>query len=130
MRRNAYIKLLTLLYGEHLLIANATGCSSIFGGTFPTVPYRATDEGRGPAWANSLFEDNAEYGLGFRLAIENNRALLRERVEAYLEGQTHPDLDAALRRAVELGAVNQFNEEAVLASARLNCFYRSMKHPT
>ena len=110
-----YIKLLTLLYGEHLLIANATGCSSIFGGTFPTVPYRATDEGRGPAWANSLFEDNAEYGLGFRLAIENNRALLRERVEAYLEGQTHPDLDAALRRAVELGAVNQFNEEAVLA---------------
>jgi pyruvate-ferredoxin/flavodoxin oxidoreductase len=110
-----YIKLLTLLYGEHLLIANATGCSSIFGGTFPTVPYRATDEGRGPAWANSLFEDNAEYGLGFRLAVENNRALLRERIDAYLEDQPHPDLAAALRRAAELGAVNQFNEEALAA---------------
>ena len=72
-----YLKLLTLLCGEHLLMANATGCSSIFGGTFPTVPYCTTDEGRGPAWANSLFEDNAEYGMGFRLAVDSNRSLLR-----------------------------------------------------
>jgi pyruvate-ferredoxin/flavodoxin oxidoreductase len=112
-----YLKLLTLLCGEHLLMANATGCSSIFGGTFPTVPYCTTDEGRGPAWANSLFEDNAEYGLGFRLAVENNRSLLRERVEALLQTGVNRDLEAALRRAVELGVVNQFTDE-VLAAQR------------
>jgi pyruvate-ferredoxin/flavodoxin oxidoreductase len=65
-----YIKLLTQLYGDRLLIANATGCSSIFGGNLPTTPYAVDDCGRGPAWANSLFEDNAEFGLGFRLGID------------------------------------------------------------
>ena len=63
-----YIKLLTQLFGEKLLIANATGCSSIYGGSAPTCPYTTTENGRGPAWANSLFEDNAEFGLGMRLA--------------------------------------------------------------
>ena len=65
-----YIKLLTQLFGDRLLIANATGCSSIYGGNLPTTPYTTNAEGRGPAWANSLFEDNAEFGLGFRLAID------------------------------------------------------------
>jgi pyruvate-ferredoxin/flavodoxin oxidoreductase len=65
-----YIKLLTQLYGDRLLIANATGCSSIYGGNLPTTPYAVDQNGRGPAWANSLFEDNAEFGLGFRLAID------------------------------------------------------------
>jgi pyruvate-ferredoxin/flavodoxin oxidoreductase len=65
-----YIKLLTQLYGDRLLIANATGCSSIYGGNLPTTPYRTNRDGRGPAWSNSLFEDNAEFGLGFRLAID------------------------------------------------------------
>jgi pyruvate-ferredoxin/flavodoxin oxidoreductase len=65
-----YIKLLTQLYGDRLLIANATGCSSIYGGNLPTTPYAVDPNGRGPAWANSLFEDNAEFGLGFRLAID------------------------------------------------------------
>ena len=68
-----YIRLLTQLFGENMIIANATGCSSIYGGTFPTIPYSKTKEGKGPAWANSLFEDNAEYGLGIRLAVEANR---------------------------------------------------------
>ena len=63
-----YIKILTQLFGENMLIANATGCSSIYGGSAPTCPYTKTQEGRGPAWANSLFEDNAEFGLGMRLA--------------------------------------------------------------
>ena len=63
-----YIKLLTQLFGEKLLIANATGCSSIYGGSAPTCPYTVTKQGKGPAWANSLFEDNAEFGLGMRLA--------------------------------------------------------------
>ncbi|SFD00230.1 pyruvate:ferredoxin (flavodoxin) oxidoreductase [Pragia fontium] len=69
-----YIKLLTQLYGDRLLIANATGCSSIYGGNLPSTPYTTNSEGRGPAWANSLFEDNAEFGLGFRLTVDQHRA--------------------------------------------------------
>ncbi len=65
-----YIKLLTQLFGDRLLIANATGCSSIYGGNLPTTPYTVDAAGRGPAWSNSLFEDNAEFGLGFRLAVD------------------------------------------------------------
>lgn len=65
-----YIKLLTQLYGDRLLIANATGCSSIYGGNLPSTPYTTNADGRGPAWANSLFEDNAEFGLGFRLSVD------------------------------------------------------------
>ncbi|WP_315708386.1 pyruvate:ferredoxin (flavodoxin) oxidoreductase [Brenneria uluponensis] len=68
-----YIKLLTQLYGDHLLVANATGCSSIYGGNLPTTPWTTDAQGRGPAWANSLFEDNAEFGLGFRLSIDQHR---------------------------------------------------------
>lgn len=75
-----YVKLLTQLFGDRVLIANATGCSSIYGGNLPTTPYTTNREGRGPAWANSLFEDNAEFGLGMRLALDSHtrqaRALL------------------------------------------------------
>ncbi len=67
-----YVKLLTQLFGDRLLIANATGCSSIFGGNLPTTPYTTNAAGLGPAWANSLFEDNAEFGLGFRLAVDQH----------------------------------------------------------
>jgi pyruvate-ferredoxin/flavodoxin oxidoreductase len=65
-----YIKLLTQLYGDRLLVANATGCSSIYGGNLPTTPYTTDANGRGPAWSNSLFEDNAEYGLGIRAGVD------------------------------------------------------------
>jgi pyruvate-ferredoxin/flavodoxin oxidoreductase len=68
-----YIKLLSQLYGDRLMMANATGCSSIFGGNLPTTPYTVNSDGRGPAWANSLFEDNAEFGLGIRLATDRHR---------------------------------------------------------
>ncbi|HHU8017122.1 TPA: thiamine pyrophosphate-dependent enzyme, partial [Escherichia coli] len=68
-----YIKLLTQLYGDRMLIANATGCSSIYGGNLPSTPYTTDANGRGPAWANSLFEDNAEFGLGFRLTVDQHR---------------------------------------------------------
>ena len=68
-----YLKLLTQLFGDRLLVANATGCSSIYGGNLPTTPWAKNDEGRGPAWSNSLFEDNAEFGLGFRVAIDKQR---------------------------------------------------------
>ena len=67
-----YIKLATQLFGDRMLIANATGCSSIYGGNLPTTPYTANAEGRGPAWSNSLFEDNAEFGLGFRVSLDKH----------------------------------------------------------
>jgi pyruvate-ferredoxin/flavodoxin oxidoreductase len=66
-----YLKLLTQLFGDRLLIANATGCSSIYGGNLPTTPYTTNADGRGPVWSNSLFEDNAEFGLGLRLSVDN-----------------------------------------------------------
>jgi pyruvate-ferredoxin/flavodoxin oxidoreductase len=75
-----YIKLLTQLFGDRALIANATGCSSIYGGNLPTTPYTFNKEGRGPAWSNSLFEDNAEFGLGFRLTIDKHAQVARELV--------------------------------------------------
>ncbi|HEY9129212.1 MAG TPA: pyruvate:ferredoxin (flavodoxin) oxidoreductase, partial [Sulfurovum sp.] len=77
-----YIKLASQLFGDRMVVANATGCSSIYGGNLPTTPWRKNNEGRGPAWSNSLFEDNAEFGLGSRLAIDNHtghaRSLLEE----------------------------------------------------
>jgi len=77
-----YIKLMTQLFGDRLVVANATGCSSIYGGNLPTTPYTVNADGRGPAWANSLFEDNAEFGYGLRLSIDQHeqraRALLRD----------------------------------------------------
>ncbi|HUK65815.1 MAG TPA: pyruvate:ferredoxin (flavodoxin) oxidoreductase [Anaeromyxobacteraceae bacterium] len=73
-----YIKLVTQLVGDRALIANATGCSSIYGGNLPTTPYTQNHDGRGPAWANSLFEDNAEFGFGYRLAIDKQTEMARE----------------------------------------------------
>ena len=77
-----YLGLLTRLFGDRLLIANATGCSSIYGGNLPTTPYTKNAQGRGPAWSNSLFEDNAEFGLGMRLALDAARARAVSRLQA------------------------------------------------
>jgi pyruvate-ferredoxin/flavodoxin oxidoreductase len=76
-----YIKLLTQLFGDRAIIANATGCSSIYGGNLPTTPYTKNKEGHGPAWSNSLFEDNAEFGLGMRLALDHQQRYARSLVE-------------------------------------------------
>jgi pyruvate-ferredoxin/flavodoxin oxidoreductase len=73
-----YVKLLSQLFGDRLLVANATGCSSIYGGNLPTTPWTVNNEGRGPAWSNSLFEDNAEFGLGFRLTADKHLEYARE----------------------------------------------------
>jgi pyruvate-ferredoxin/flavodoxin oxidoreductase len=93
-----YLKLLSQLFGDRALIANATGCSSIFSGNLPTTPWTKNAEGRGPAWSNSLFEDNAEFGLGFRIAVDAQRdaalALL-----AKLEADLGPELTAQIRGA-------------------------------
>ena len=75
-----YIKLMTQLFGDRAVIANATGCSSIYGGNLPTTPYTINREGRGPAWSNSLFEDNAEFGLGMRMALDHQTAYARDLV--------------------------------------------------
>ncbi|MFZ0790510.1 MAG: 2-oxoacid:acceptor oxidoreductase family protein, partial [Chromatiaceae bacterium] len=80
-----YIKLASQLFGDRMLIANATGCSSIYGGNLPTTPYTTNPQGRGPSWNNSLFEDNAEFGLGLRLAVDKQAAHARELVQALAE---------------------------------------------
>jgi pyruvate-ferredoxin/flavodoxin oxidoreductase len=86
-----YITLLTRLFGDRAVIANATGCSSIYGGNLPTTPYTVNREGRGPAWSNSLFEDNAEFGLGMRMALDHQRLYARE-----LVGRLRPVIGDAL----------------------------------
>ncbi|HEU5215729.1 MAG TPA: pyruvate:ferredoxin (flavodoxin) oxidoreductase [Gaiellaceae bacterium] len=106
-----YLKLLTQLVGDRLLVANATGCSSIYGGNLPTTPWARNADGRGPAWANSLFEDNAEFGLGLRLSLDQQRRealVLLERLDlptALKQGLREPQPDeAALQRARKLVA--------------------------
>lgn len=100
-----YIKLATQLFGDRMLVANATGCSSIYGGSLPTTPWSKNATGRGPAWSNSLFEDNAEFGLGFRLSIDQQATyaaeLLRELsslvgeelATAMLQAEQHSEAD-------------------------------------
>jgi pyruvate-ferredoxin/flavodoxin oxidoreductase len=95
-----YLKLLTQLFGDRLLIANATGCSSIYGGNLPTTPYTADADGRGPAWSNSLFEDNAEFGLGIRLGYEAQRRAALEALDR-LTGRIDADLVASLVAGVD-----------------------------
>jgi pyruvate-ferredoxin/flavodoxin oxidoreductase len=93
-----YVKLLTQLFGDRALVANATGCSSIYGGNLPTTPYTTDACGRGPAWSNSLFEDNAEFGLGFRLALDARLAHARQ-----LLAHLAPALDGALVDGLRAG---------------------------
>ncbi len=90
-----YIKLLTQLFGDRAVIANATGCSSIYSGNLPTTPYTFNSEGRGPAWSNSLFEDNAEFGLGMRLSMDKQMEFARELV-AQLSDVIGPELAQSL----------------------------------
>jgi pyruvate-ferredoxin/flavodoxin oxidoreductase len=106
-----YLKLLTQLFGDRLMVANATGCSSIYGGNLPTTPWTTNADGRGPAWSNSLFEDNAEFGLGFRLAADLHAKLAHMRL-AELRDALGPALvdtivDAPQRRESELAMQRQ-----------------------
>ena len=103
-----YLKLLTQLVGDRVLIANATGCSSIYGANLPTTPYTVNRDGRGPAWANSLFEDNAEFGLGFRLAVDRLAARARR-----LLGRLAPALGTDLTR--DLLAADQTTDAGIAA---------------
>jgi pyruvate-ferredoxin/flavodoxin oxidoreductase len=93
-----YIKLLTQLFGDRTVITNATGCSSIFGGNLPTTPYTKNHEGRGPAWSNSLFEDNAEFGLGIRLSLDRKQGIARDLLQR-LAARVGPPLVEALLKS-------------------------------
>lgn len=91
-----YAKLVTQLVGDRMMIANATGCTSIWGASAPSMPYTKNCKGHGPSWANSLFEDNAEYGLGMFLGVKQSRERVEDMVKAMLEGELPEDLKAAL----------------------------------
>ncbi|KMI15464.1 pyruvate:ferredoxin (flavodoxin) oxidoreductase [Klebsiella pneumoniae] len=105
-----YIKLLTQLYGDRMLIANATGCSSIYGGNLPSTPYTTDANGRGPAWANSLFEDNAEFGLGFRLTVDQHRQRVLRLLSEFAD-----KLPAELNAALHAEATPEVRREQVAA---------------
>ncbi len=105
-----YVKTITQLFGDRMIIANATGCSSIWGGTFPTIPYCKNKDGHGPTWANSLFEDNAEYGFGMRLAVDSNRKILLYTMNKALEMGINGDLKSALESARNM--FDQTDEDA------------------
>jgi pyruvate-ferredoxin/flavodoxin oxidoreductase len=120
-----YLKLLSQLFGDRALIANATGCSSIYGGSQPTTPWTVNRDGRGPAWANSLFEDNAEFGLGIRLAVDEQATYARELVVRL--GPALGDLGPALL------AADQSSEPGIDAQrarvARLKALLASLAEP-
>jgi pyruvate-ferredoxin/flavodoxin oxidoreductase len=103
-----YVRLLSQLFGDRLMVANATGCSSIYGGNLPTTPWTTNRDGRGPAWSNSLFEDNAEFGLGFRLAADQQLTLARTRLRELRDAVGAPLADeilaASQRRESEYAA--------------------------
>jgi pyruvate-ferredoxin/flavodoxin oxidoreductase len=106
-----YVKLLSQLFGDRLMVANATGCSSIYGGNLPTTPWTTGPDGRGPAWSNSLFEDNAEFGLGFRLTADRHTELARNRLAELREtvgaGLADDILGAPQLTESELGAQHE-----------------------
>jgi pyruvate-ferredoxin/flavodoxin oxidoreductase len=109
-----YLKLLTQLFGGRATVANATGCSSIYGGNLPTTPWSSNKYGRGPAWSNSLFEDNAEFGLGLRLAADLHTATARRRLEALRDDLGDPTVDAILN------APQQYESELSQQRARVD----------
>ncbi|TFH26072.1 MAG: pyruvate:ferredoxin (flavodoxin) oxidoreductase [Bacteroidia bacterium] len=119
-----YIKLITQLYGDQMMVANATGCSSIYGGSAPSTPYCANVEGQGPAWANSLFEDNAEYGFGMAIGVNKNRERIMHMMEAAMD-----EVKPATKEAFGEWIASMKNSEASkAASAKLLEVLNGEKH--
>jgi pyruvate-ferredoxin/flavodoxin oxidoreductase len=116
-----YIKLASQLFGDRMIVANATGCSSIYGGNLPTTPWKKNSEGRGPAWSNSLFEDNAEFGLGFRLAIDAHKEKAFHLLEELKEV-----LDGGLVAEI-LGASQKEEKEINAQRSRINILKQMLK---
>ncbi len=103
----SYIKVITQLFGERMMVANATGCSSIYGGSFPSTPYCLNSDGNGPAWANSLFEDNAEYGFGMTLADKT----MKEKIELLMKKAISEGVSGEIKNAFEDWMANRLNAE-------------------
>lgn len=133
-----YIKLATQLFGDRMLVANATGCSSIYGGNLPTTPWSKNKDGRGPAWSNSLFEDNAEFGLGYRVAVDKKRCqaeellkLLKDELDTALVDMIleNPQFDEAdiYRQRELIGKLNVKLNELVMVKSSGNT-KKHMKH--
>jgi len=121
----AYVKLATQLYGDRMIIANATGCSSIWGGSAPSIPYTTNREGRGPAWANSLFEDNAEYGYGIYLGAKQ----IRERLRDIMKQGMKLDLDSECKQAFQEWIDSMYDgEKSKEASRKLLHIIRAPKY--
>ncbi|WP_202711576.1 pyruvate:ferredoxin (flavodoxin) oxidoreductase [Sporosalibacterium faouarense] len=121
----AYLKYITQLYGDRMMIANATGCSSIWGGSAPSIPYCKNAEGKGPAWANSLFEDNAEYGYGMFLAVKQ----IRERLRNIMKEAQQRDIGADLKDAFQNWIDNMYDGEgSKKASKELLSFINNSKY--
>jgi pyruvate-ferredoxin/flavodoxin oxidoreductase len=114
-----YVKLVTQLFGDRMVVANATGCSSIYGGSAPTCPYTTNKEGHGPAWANSLFEDNAEFGYGMNLAITQQR----ERLANVIRQAMNADISADLKEAFQSWLDGMNNAEA---SRKAGCLIKEL----
>lgn len=108
----AYVKLLTQLYGDRMMIANATGCTSIWGGSAPSVPYTVNKEGKGPTWANSLFEDNAEYGYGMFLGVQQQRQKLAEDMKKAMEQNIPAEVKEAFQEWIEVMNVGEASKAA------------------
>ncbi len=127
-----YAKLVTQLFGDRMYIANATGCSSIWGNSSPSTPYTVNDKGQGPAWANSLFEDNAEFGYGMLLAQKALRNGLKAKVEELVEKADHEDVKAAAQEWLDTfncGATNgTATDKLVAALASCGCDCGLRKH--
>ncbi len=115
-----YVKMLTQICGDHLCIANATGCSSIYGGNLPTTPYCQTAEGKGPAWSNSLFEDNAEFGLGMAITRDKQKAFAKELIAKIVANPEAPaDVKALLQEASDAADAQKTDEDIKAQRARV-----------
>jgi len=116
-----YIKLITQLYGDRMYIANATGCTSIYGGSAPSTPYTKNQKGQGPAWASSLFEDNAEYGYGMFLGVKKIRDALREKAAKLMEEASHQGLKDALKNWLDTmmdGEASKASSDALIEALK------------
>ncbi|MGC4122128.1 MAG: thiamine pyrophosphate-dependent enzyme [Myxococcales bacterium] len=113
-----YVKLLTQLFGDRALISNATGCSSIYGGNLPTTPYAQNKDGRGPSWSNSLFEDNAEFGYGFRLTVDKFQEFARELSTQSEALKGKEQLVDAIRSAKQITEKEIFEQRARVAEVK------------
>ncbi len=130
-----YIKLLTQLFGDRMMITNATGCSSIYGGSAPAIPYTTNSKGQGPTWANSLFEDNAEYGYGQYLGVQHQRSKIADEMRQAIQKDVPQELKDAFAEWIEnmnhaegskIASQKVIDALEKIDLNRMNCYHRFM----